>query len=198
MRWTALRQSIWLWRSMTAFCAFFTRPTMAVERGDAEARRSAVKRALDIIIHLQARLRMDVGGRPAQVLSEFYAFGLRADIASLAVGLGGRSSDHAIECVKNVRDAWRQVAKDPAVNPAPPQVSGITPGLMQPGFDNSDLRSSGFRRLKMEMRDSPHSGDGEFFLQLLLVIEAGVVAVKGEQLVVSAQLHNSSVDEQAI
>ncbi len=45
----------------------------AVERGDPAARRTAVKRALDIIIHLQARLRMDVGGRPAQVLSEFYA-----------------------------------------------------------------------------------------------------------------------------
>ena len=41
----------------------------AVECGDAEARRAAVKRALDIIIHLQARLRMDVGGRPAQALS---------------------------------------------------------------------------------------------------------------------------------
>ncbi len=45
----------------------------AVDRGDAVGRRMAVKRALDIIIHLQARLRMDVGGRPAQVLSEFYA-----------------------------------------------------------------------------------------------------------------------------
>ena len=45
----------------------------AVERGDADGRRAAVKRALDIIIHLQARLRMDVGGRPAQSLSEFYA-----------------------------------------------------------------------------------------------------------------------------
>ena len=45
----------------------------AAERGDADARRAAVKRALDIIIHLQARLRMDVGGRPAQALSEFYA-----------------------------------------------------------------------------------------------------------------------------
>ena len=43
----------------------------AVERGDAEARRAAVKRALDIILHLQARLRMDVGGRPAQALSEY-------------------------------------------------------------------------------------------------------------------------------
>ena len=45
----------------------------AVEQGDADARRAGVKRALDIIIHLQARLRMDIGGRPAQALSEFYA-----------------------------------------------------------------------------------------------------------------------------
>ena len=45
----------------------------AVERGDEAGRRAAVKRALDIILHLQARLRMDVGGRPAQALSEFYA-----------------------------------------------------------------------------------------------------------------------------
>jgi len=34
----------------------------AVERRDEAARRNAVKRALDIIIHLQARLRMDVAG----------------------------------------------------------------------------------------------------------------------------------------
>src|ERR1035441_9981575 len=39
------------------------------------------------------------------------------------------------------------------------------------------------------------SGDGEFFFQLLLLIEAGVVAVAGEQLIVPAQLHNSSVVE---
>ncbi len=45
----------------------------AAARGDETERRVAVKRALDIIIHLQARLRMDVGGRPAEVLSEFYA-----------------------------------------------------------------------------------------------------------------------------
>jgi len=116
---------------------FLYAATMAVERGDAEARRSAVKRALDIIIHLQARLRMDVGGRPAQVLSEFYA-SVFAQILQASQSASRQKFDHAIECVKNVRDAWRQVAKDPAVNPAPPQVSGITPGLMQPGFDNSD------------------------------------------------------------
>ena len=37
------------------------------------------------------------------------------------------------------------------------------------------------------------TGDGEFFFQLLLAVEAGVVAVEGEQLIVVAQLHNSSV-----
>ena len=36
--------------------------------GNADARRAGVKRALDIIIHLQARLRMDIGGSPAQAL----------------------------------------------------------------------------------------------------------------------------------
>ena len=39
------------------------------------------------------------------------------------------------------------------------------------------------------------TGDGEFFFQLLLAVEAGVVAVEGEQLIVPAQLHNSSVVE---
>jgi len=41
---------------------FLSAAISAVERGDTEGRRVAVKRALDIIIHLQARLRMDIGG----------------------------------------------------------------------------------------------------------------------------------------
>jgi hypothetical protein len=57
----------------------------SVERGDQAGRRVAVKRALDIIIHLQARLRMDVGGRPAQALSEFYASIFCADPAGLPI-----------------------------------------------------------------------------------------------------------------
>jgi flagellar protein FliS len=109
----------------------------AVEQGDAEARRAAVKRALDIIIHLQARLRMDVGGRPAQVLSEFYA-SIFAQILQASQSASRQKFDHAIECVKNVRDAWRQVAKDPVVNPAPLQVNGMISGRR---LDNSDYGS---------------------------------------------------------
>ena len=90
----------------------------AVERGDEEGRRAAVKRVLDIIIHLQARLRMDVGGRPAQALSEFYS-SIFAQILQASQSASKEKFEHAIECVRNVRDAWRQVATDPEVNPAP-------------------------------------------------------------------------------
>jgi flagellar protein FliS len=93
----------------------------AVERDDVEGRRNAVKRALDIIIHLQARLRMDVGGQPAQALSEFYA-SVFAQILQASQSSSKGKFEHAIACVRNVRDAWREVAKDPAVNPAPAQV----------------------------------------------------------------------------
>ena len=119
---------------------FLYAASTAVERGDAEGRRAAVKRALDIIIHLQARLRMDVGGRPAQVLSEFYA-SIFAQILQASQSASRQKFEHAIECVKNVRDAWRQVARDPEVNPAPLQVSGMASGRMSPGLNGSDYGS---------------------------------------------------------
>jgi flagellar secretion chaperone FliS len=97
----------------------------ASERGDLAGRRNAVKRALDIIIHLQARLRMDVGGRPAQVLSEFYA-SIFAQILQASQSGSRQKFEHAIDCVRNVRDAWREVAKDPAINPVPPQTGGLS------------------------------------------------------------------------
>jgi flagellar protein FliS len=109
----------------------------AVERGDETGRRAAVKRALDIIIHLQARLRMDVGGRPAQVLSEFYA-SIFSEILQASQSASPAKFHHAIDCVRNVRDAWRQVAKDPAVNPAPPQVALVSPARTQEFFDSAD------------------------------------------------------------
>jgi flagellar protein FliS len=93
----------------------------AVDRGDQAARRAAAKRALDIIIHLQARLRMDVGGRPAQALSEFYA-SIFAQILQASQSASRQKFEHTIDCVRNVRDAWREVARDPAVNPAPAQI----------------------------------------------------------------------------
>src|SRR3954451_11582201 len=97
----------------------------AVERGDPQARRAACKRALDIIIHLQARLRMDVGGRPAEALSEFYA-SIFAQILQASQGASKPKFEHAIRCIQNVRDAWREVARDPVVNPAPLQAQSAS------------------------------------------------------------------------
>ena len=112
----------------------------AVERGDQSGRRAAVKRALDIIIHLQARLRMDVGGRPAQVLSEFYA-SIFSEILQASQAASRQKFDHAIDCVRNVRDAWRHVAKDPAVNPIPAQMIEMNSRLRQTGLDADDFGS---------------------------------------------------------
>jgi len=105
---------------------FLYAASYAVERGDEADRRQAVKRALDIIIHLQARLRMDVGGKPAEALSEFYA-SVFAQILQASQSVSKQKFDHAIDCVRNVRDAWRQVAADPAVNPAPQQMAARRP-----------------------------------------------------------------------
>jgi flagellar protein FliS len=109
----------------------------AVERGQAEERRVAVKRALDIIIHLQARLRMDVGGRPAQVLSEFYA-SIFAQILQASQSASKPKFEHTIDCVRNVRDAWREVTRDPKVNPAPPQISAMGSGRRHSNFDGEE------------------------------------------------------------
>lgn len=109
----------------------------AAERGDEEGRRAAVKRALDIIIHLQARLRMDVGGRPAQVLSEFYA-SIFAQILQASQSASVAKFTHSIQCVKNVRDAWREVAKETNASPASSRVLTMPARGRQGAADTED------------------------------------------------------------
>ena len=98
----------------------------AAERGDVNGRRVAVKRALAILIHLQARLRMDIGGRPAQVLSEFYA-SMFALILQASLAASRQRFEEVIGCVRNVRDAWRQVAADATIG-----ASTVLPGVDKP------------------------------------------------------------------
>ena len=109
----------------------------AVDRGDAEARRAASKRALDIIIHLQSRLRMDVGGQPAQALSEFYA-AIVAEILQASQAASREKYLHAIDCVRNVREAWRQVAEDPAVNAKSSTTPSVSSGRPD-GFESKEM-----------------------------------------------------------
>ena len=102
----------------------------AVERGDIRGRRIAVKRALAILIHLQARLRMDIGGRPAQVLSEFYA-SMFALILQASVGPSVQRFEEVIRCVRNVRDAWKQIAAEAPTPAANPQSSTVKPRVVE-------------------------------------------------------------------
>jgi flagellar protein FliS len=71
-----------------------------------------VKKALDILMYLQARLRPDVGGKTAVALGDFYAamftMTLEASHQSSAEEL-----QEVILCLRNVRDAWTIVARDP-------------------------------------------------------------------------------------
>ena len=80
--------------------------------GDIYGRRLAVKKVVDILIYLQARLRPDVGGDAAASLSDFYAamFTLTLE-ASHAHSV--ESFDEVLACIANVRDAWVIVARDP-------------------------------------------------------------------------------------
>src|SRR5271168_1090962 len=92
---------------------FLYRAIEAIEAGDTHGRRRAIKRVFDILVHLQARLRMDVGGTPARALSDFYT-------AMFALALQGSQQkspaklSEAIGCIRNVREAWQHVALDPA------------------------------------------------------------------------------------
>lgn len=105
--------------------------SQAVDEGNAAGRRIAVKRALDIIIHLQARLRMDVGGSPAQALSEFYA-SIFAQILQASQSASREKFEHVIDCVRNVRDAWKHVARETNTLPS----SSSQPGSARPAqFD---------------------------------------------------------------
>ena len=63
-------------------------------------------------MYLPARLRPDVGGAAAASLSDFYAamFTLTLEASHIESAEG---FDEVIACVRNVRDAWIIVARDP-------------------------------------------------------------------------------------
>lgn len=93
---------------------FLFRAIQAIEAKNVSQRRIAIKRTLDILIHLQSRLRMDIGGSSAKALAEFYA-------AIFALCINGSRLEstaclkEAISCIRDVREAWHTISKDPDV-----------------------------------------------------------------------------------
>ena len=96
------------------------RAIQAVREDDTVGRRVAVKKVVDILMYLQARLRPDVGGTAASTLSDFYAamFTLTLEASHIA-SVDGLME--VIRCIRNVRDAWAIAAKDPAVGKVLPR-----------------------------------------------------------------------------
>jgi flagellar secretion chaperone FliS len=92
---------------------FLTQAAVACEIGDVAARRDAARRALNIIIHLQANLRMDIGGAPAQRLSDFYT-AVFADVLRASATVSRELFLDTAREVRNVREAWKIAAQDPA------------------------------------------------------------------------------------
>ena len=93
---------------------FLYRAIQAIENNDIAERRIAIKRTLDILMHLQSRLRMDIGGSSAKALSEFYAAIFALCIEGSRLASADRLRE-AIACIRDVREAWQVVARDPEV-----------------------------------------------------------------------------------
>ncbi len=91
---------------------FLYRAMQCVEEDDVLGRRIAVKKVVDIWIYLQARLRPDMGGSVAASLADFYAamFTMTLEASHIA---SKEQFEEVIACVRNVRDAWVIVARDP-------------------------------------------------------------------------------------
>ena len=91
---------------------FLYRAMQCVEEQDVQGRRIAVKKVLDILMYLQARLRPDLGGPVAVSLADFYTTMFTMTLEASKLEAVEQFKD-VIAYVRNVRDAWAVVARDP-------------------------------------------------------------------------------------
>jgi flagellar protein FliS len=120
---------------------FLYRAAQCVEEGDTRGRRIAVKKVLDILMYLQARLRPDLGASVAASLADFYAtmFTMTLEASHLE---SKEQFDEVISFVRNVREAWAVVARDPEAGRVLPRelrtreekfVPAVTPAAVADG-----------------------------------------------------------------
>jgi flagellar protein FliS len=91
---------------------FLYQAMQCVEERDVYGRRVAVKKVIDILTYLQARLRPDKGASVAASLADFYTtmFTLTLEASHLE---SKEQFQEVISFVRNVREAWVIVARDP-------------------------------------------------------------------------------------
>ena len=148
---------------------FMNNAIRAVEQNDPDQRRAAVKRAMDIVMHLQVTLDRNRGGKPAESLTEFYT-------AMFALMLQGSQANSrqkfelVIANVLNVRDAWKQVLADSVWR-------GAT-GSQSAGADDEGALATAIEwGAKRFLVGLVLACDGQLFFELLFLIETCVVAV---------------------
>jgi flagellar protein FliS len=119
---------------------FLHRAIECVEEDDVRGRRVVVKKAVDILMYLQARLRPDLGPAPAAALSDFYTamFTMTLEASHAA---SREQFREVIGCIANVREAWVIAAKDPAVNHVRPRESRRTRDSYMPTSTSDSFES---------------------------------------------------------
>jgi flagellar secretion chaperone FliS len=119
---------------------FLYRAMQCVEEEDVYGRRVAVKKVVDILSYLQARLRPDKGASVAASLADFYAtmFTMTLEASHLE---SKEQFQEVISFVRNVREAWVIVARDPEAGRVLPrelrtrEEKFLPPSDMQPVAD---------------------------------------------------------------
>jgi flagellar protein FliS len=91
---------------------FLYRAKQSVLEDDILERRIAVKKVVDILMYLQARLRPDLGADAAAALSDFYATMFTMTLEA-SHDVSEEGFDEVIRCIRNVREAWFIAARDP-------------------------------------------------------------------------------------
>jgi len=97
---------------------FLYRAIARVQAGDVGGRRDAIRRVLDILTYLQARLRTDIGGESATALAEFYA-AMYAQCVRASRDASIPLLEKSIREIMNVRDAWKQASASESAAPRP-------------------------------------------------------------------------------
>lgn len=119
---------------------FLYQAMQCVEERDVHGRRAAVKKVIDILTYLQARLRPDKGASVASSLADFYTtmFTLTLEASHLE---SKEQFQEVISFVRNVREAWLIVARDPEAGRVLPrelrtrEEKFLPPSDMQPVAD---------------------------------------------------------------
>ena len=91
---------------------FLYQAVACIDEGDVRGRRISVKKALDIVMYLQARLRIDLGGETAESLNDFYVAVFTMTLEASQAN-SHEKMEEVIQCVRSVREAWVVAARDP-------------------------------------------------------------------------------------